>query len=74
MKCKAQELVSVLLEHGINVNVLNKDGHSPLSLALRGTQVPCLLEEARLDDPIWLKLLKHGADTNIVYPEDSLKN
>ena len=74
VKCQAQELVSVLLEHGINVNVLNKDGHSPLSLAVRGTQVPFMQEVAQINDPIWLKLLKHGADPNIIYPEDSLKD
>ena len=28
----------------------------------------------QLEDPIWLKLLKHGADANIIYPEDSLRD
>ncbi len=27
-----------------------------------------------LHDPIWLQLLKHGADCNVVYPEDSHKS
>ena len=71
VKCQANELVSLLLAGGISVNSVNEEGHSPLSLALRGEATPALVEAAQLHDPVWLKLLKHGADPNIVYPEES---
>ena len=72
VKCRAEELVSVLLSQGIGLNVVNQDQHSPLSLALQGEKSPILKETQMLHDPIWLKLLKHGANANIVYPEKSL--
>lgn len=36
VKCQAIELVQILLSQGISVNVINQDGHSPLSIALKG--------------------------------------
>ena len=42
VKCEASELVSVLLSHGIDFNVVNNEGHSSLSIALKGSQTPIL--------------------------------
>ena len=36
IKSGAEELVRLLLENGIDFNLINNDGHSPLSLALKG--------------------------------------
>ena len=36
VKCQAVELVNLLLDNGINVNIVNHEGHSPLSIALKG--------------------------------------
>jgi len=44
VKCHASDLVSVLLSHGIQVNVVNTEGQSPLSLALKGIATPALQE------------------------------
>ena len=75
VKCRADELVSLLLGNGIEINLVNNEGHSPLSLALKGANTPTLSNlPAQLMDPIWLKLLKHGANCNIIYPEDSHKD
>mmetsp|Transcript_152 Transcript_152/g.285 ORF Transcript_152/g.285 Transcript_152/m.285 type:complete len:93 (+) Transcript_152:2768-3046(+) len=44
VKCGASELVSVLLSHGISINVVNNEGHSPLSLALKGSNTSILTD------------------------------
>ena len=77
VKCRADELVSLLLGNGIEINLVNNEGHSPLSLALKGASTPTLSNvpaQLQLVDPIWLKLMKHGADCNVIYPEDSHKD
>lgn len=74
VKCGATELISVLLGHGIDFNVVNQEGQSALSLAMMGKSTPELSETNNLIEGIWLKLLKYGADPNIVYPEDSLRD
>ena len=71
VKCQADYIVSLLLAEGINYDQVNEIGHSPLSLSLQGTANPVLTEIASLIDPIWIKLMKQGADLNIVYPEKS---
>ena len=50
--------------------MVNQAGQSPLSLALKGSNPPPLKIDMT-KQPIWLLLLLHSADTNIVYPEDS---
>jgi len=48
VKCDAIELVSVLLGHNIDFNVINQEGHSALSLALKGSDTPTLKEQGIL--------------------------
>ena len=71
MKCNALELVRMLLEKEIDCNLVNQEGQSPLSLALKGNACPELSESILFGKPIWSLLLEHSADTNIVYPEES---
>ena len=40
VKCEAYELISLLLSEGINFNQVNEEGHSPLSLSLKGIVTP----------------------------------
>ena len=44
VKCQATELVRMLIYDNIQVNKINEDGHSPLSLALKGKSPPTLSE------------------------------
>ena len=54
--CGDLEMVRVLLEHGVDVNAQNKNGHTPLDFASRG---------GHRDDPRVARLLiAHGADPN----------
>ena len=71
VQCDSTELVKLLLENGIDCNLVNLEGHSPLSLALRGKDAPALTSSFNLAKPIWKMLLTKQADTNIVYPENS---
>ena len=72
VKSCAIELVRLLLLNGIDFNLINQEGHSPLSLALKGNCTSMLQDQ--LSVTIWKQLLDHGADPNIVYPEDSHKD
>ena len=72
--CKANEIVNLLLLERIDVNQVNDEGHSPLSLAMRGVPNSPLLEDKITESSpnyLTLNLLRHGADINIVYPESS---
>lgn len=71
MKNDALELVKVLLYNSIQVNVINQDGHSPLSLALKGKNLKTLEEPRTSRKDIYHYLIANGADVNIIYPEDS---
>ena len=74
VKCRAYELIGLLLAEGIQLNVINDEGHSPLSLSLKGDSTPALTEDNMLlEKPIWLRLLIQGADPNVVYPETTHK-
>lgn len=73
---RCYDLCSILLDEGISVNAVNKDGHSPLSLLMKGSGgaimplTPPLLvngDQAHL----FSLLAKHGADMNFIYPEDA---
>ena len=44
VKCKATELVRMLIYDNIKVNTINSDGDSPLSIALKGKDPPTLRE------------------------------
>ena len=62
----------MLLYDNIEVNQVNDEGHSPLSLALKGSNPPSLHENFGFDTkPIFAMLVMGGADVNVVYPEKS---
>jgi hypothetical protein len=53
-----------------NPNEIDIEGHSPLSLYLRGTNASGLFFSQTLYmDNIFATLVGHGANVNIVYPE-----
>ena len=62
----------MLIYDNIQVNAVNVDGHSPLSLALMGKSPPKLTEDTDFaNKTIYQLLIRAGANVNIVYPEDS---
>ena len=57
-----------------NPNEIDIDGHTPLSLCLKGSNSKYLFNfPPPGNDNIFLLLAKHGADVNIVYPEKNFK-
>ena len=44
VKCRANDIVKLLLLEGINVNQVNEEGHSPLSLAMKGGSPTPIIE------------------------------
>lgn len=65
------EVCRLLIYNGIDQNKVNDEGHSPLSLALKGQPIVLDRESVSLHKPIWYLLLEAGADPNHVYPETS---
>ena len=62
----------MLIHDNIQVNQVNQEGHSPLSLALKGSNPPSLHDNHLYDTkPIFAMLIMAGADVNVVYPEKS---
>ena len=66
------DLVKFLIDAGANVNQINSDGHSPLSIA-HVSKLPVSIYGWDNLNTVMGSLLKAGADTNIVYPEKNLK-
>ena len=70
------QLVKLLLTHsdGYNPNEIDKEGHTPLSLCLKGKRVDDLFYNPVFAiENIFYLLAKAGADVNFVYPEDEYK-
>lgn len=57
VKCHAIELVNLLLQNNIDCNLVNNEGHSPLTLALKGATPFALTQVNSLTQPIWKLLL-----------------
>lgn len=70
------QLVKLLLseDNGYNPNEVDNEGHTPLSLCLRGKNSEILYYNPYQEfDNIFMALVKKGADVNFVYPEDFYK-
>jgi ankyrin repeat protein len=69
-------LVKMLLQSGdgYNPNEVDKEGHSPLSLCLKGKNSEIQYYYPAMPyDNIFMSLAKSGADMNFVYPEEVFK-
>ena len=65
------EVCRLLIYNSIDVNQVNLEGHSPISLALKGEPKTLVRYENTLAKPIWFLLMEAGSNPNIVYPETS---
>ena len=74
------DLCQILVQEGVGINDVNNDGHSPLSLLMKGKDgasrtLRSLQSGQALDlfnsKSMYLLLAKNGADMNVRYPEES---
>jgi len=69
------DLCAILISEGIGINAVNSDGHSPLSLHMKGENGAALIlrptDAHTFVQHLFTLLAKNGADMNFRYPEDS---
>lgn len=73
---RSLELVRMLLtqENAYDPNLVDSQGHTPLSLYLKGKYAATSFSnQVQNPNNIFPLLVQHGADVNFVYPEDSFK-